>query len=83
MYKFNPPSILENVLAYNRLMVRYLTPQGINVIKDFDGSFFEMHDIASDEFELYDKVYLGGYVHIISDEEAADLEAAGYEVTAL
>jgi hypothetical protein len=83
MYEFKPPSILENVLSYNRLMVRYLTPQGLTVAKEFGGGFVEMHDIASDEFELYEKVYLGGYIHIVTDEEASELESAGYEVTAL
>jgi hypothetical protein len=82
MYKFVPPSSIENPMGYGRLLMRYLTPQGITVIKS-GSTYFETRYPTTDELESADIVYVGGYVHIVSDEEAASLEAAGYEVTAL
>lgn len=82
MYKFVPPSSKENPMGYGRLLMRYLTPQGITVIKT-GSRYLEVRYPTTDELESADIVYTGGYVHIVSDEEAASLQAAGYEVTAL
>lgn len=82
MYKFIPPSSEENPMGYGRLLMRYLTPQGITVIKT-GSTYLEVRYPTTDELESADIVYEGGYVHIVSDEEAASLAAAGYEVTAL
>jgi hypothetical protein len=82
MYKFVPPASLENPMGYGRLLMRYLTPQGITVIKT-GSTYSEVRYPTTDELESADIVYTGGYIHIVSDEEAASLQAAGYEVTAL
>lgn len=58
-------------------MFRYLTEYGITVAKS--GSTFTEIDYPSyDELADYDKWWLGGYEHIVSDEDGAALAAAGY-----
>ena len=69
-------------MGRGRLLMRYLTPQGITVLKH-GSTYSQVRYPTTDELEAADVVYTGGYIHIISDEEAASLEAAGYEVTAL
>lgn len=56
---------------------RFYGPEarGRNVYKLDDGTYTEV-DIR-DEGQI-EKIYHGGHVHIITDQEAADLTAAGY-----
>lgn len=78
MYKFLPPAYKENPLAYNRLGFRFLTLQGYAVAKQ-GSNFIELSVLSLDEVGEYDKVWLGGYIHYISDEDGAALAAAGYD----
>ncbi len=77
MYKFIPPAYNENPLARNQLMFRCLTPQGYAVLKK-GSTFTEMPVVSLDEVNDYDKVWLGGYIHYVSDEDGTELAAAGY-----
>lgn len=69
-------------MGYGRLLMRYTTPQGITVLKN-GSTYSEIRYPTTDELESADVVYLGGYIYTVSNEEAASLQAAGYEVTAL
>lgn len=82
MFKFVPPSSKENPMGFGRLLMRYTTPQGITVLKT-GSEYYEVRYPTTDELESADVVYIGGYVYTVDAEEAASLEAAGYEVTAL
>lgn len=59
------------------LWSRVMYTQGDAVIKYLDGTFKQVTIWDPDE-QGVDKVYLGGYVHMVTDEEAAALTLAGY-----
>lgn len=80
VYKFTPPFVYELPLAYNRLMIRCLTPRGVTV--GLKGSQFVEFDYPlEEELRECDKFWRGGYVHYIDDvDDANALIAAGYDV---
>lgn len=82
VFKFTPPTSKENPAGVGRLLYRYLTPQGISVAK-IDGEYYDVRYATTEEIESFDVFYEGGYTHTVSNEEAAELQAAGYSVTPL
>lgn len=78
-YRFKPPSIKEGPIGDHRLFDFYEMPRGITVLK-YEGQYYETRWPQSEDLELAEKWYLGGSWTKVSDEEAADLMAAGYEV---
>ena len=82
MYQFTTPYIEEGVNTGHRLFDRMRFHKGISVLKIGD-EFVELRYPSQDELALASVYYMGGHTHIISDADAADLIAAGYEVTAL
>jgi len=53
--------------------------EGIWVVLDGD-TFREFDALYGDDMALYDRVYQGGRVYELTDQEALDLIEAGYEV---
>lgn len=75
---FEPPT--DDFVAWDdagddRLSFVKPGPRGRNVFKMVDGSFTEYQPMDQDSIAI---TYHGGHVHTITDEEAADLTAAGY-----
>lgn len=62
-----------------RLLSWYRTTRGFTVVKE-DGQFRNVIFVPSELFDTAERVYQGGFTYNITDAEAADLIAAGYEV---
>jgi hypothetical protein len=82
MYQFTTPYIEEGVDTGHRLFNRMRFRKGLSVLKIGD-EYIETRYPSQDELAMCSFYYMGGHVHNVSDVEAADLIAAGYEVTAL
>lgn len=82
MYQFEPPYIEEGVDTGHRLFNRMRFRKGISVLK-IGNEFVELRYPSQDELAMASVYYMGGHIHTVSDSDAADLIAAGYEVTAL
>lgn len=82
MYQFEPPYIEEGVDTGSRLFNRVRFRKGLSVLK-IDGEYYEMRYPSQDDLAMASVYYMGGHIHTVSDADAADLIAAGYEVTAL
>ena len=80
MYQFTTPYVDEGPLGGGRLFYRMKLTRGISVLK-IDGEYYEVRTPSQDEIALASIFYQGGMVHSVSDEEAADLIAAGYDPT--
>lgn len=78
-YRFTTPTVSEGPAADGRLFSRYRLLRGITVLK-IDGEYYELRYPSSEEVENADEAYIGGYSYEVSEEEKADLEAAGYTV---
>lgn len=82
---FTPPTVErpmapDDRLAYrpfNRLRMKV----GQTVLKRTDGSYITISDGDPADVDAAAAIYFGGRAYEISDDEAASLEAAGYEVT--
>jgi hypothetical protein len=79
-YYFTPPTYqLKNANA-GPLLSRYYMDHGYAVVKR--GSTYEnIINPAQDLWDTADAVYLGGHKHLVTDAEAALLNAAGYSTT--
>jgi len=53
--------------------------RAFSVVKE-DGQYRNVIYVASELFDTAEKVYQGGYKYDVSDADAAELIAAGYEV---
>jgi hypothetical protein len=78
-YVFTPPTYSERNVNGGRLLSWYSMTRSFSVVKE-GGQYRNVIYVASELFDTAEKVYQGGYRHVISDVEAADLIAAGYEV---
>lgn len=77
-YIFKTPVSEEGPIGPHRLWEFYRLERGITVLK-IDGEYYETQSVAQEEMDVADAVYLGGHEYEVSDEEAAELTAAGYE----
>ena len=82
MYTFNPPTVDEGIYHPNLLIRRMKLSRGISILK-IDGQYYETRSPSMDEVNEADIFYQGGRTYTVTDSEAADLQAAGYEVVAL
>jgi hypothetical protein len=75
--RFDGPTTLVGGDRIANRLARFYRPRerGRNVYQLVDGSFTEV-DQAN--YDVVLKVYHGGHVHTLSEEEYADLLAAGY-----
>ena len=80
---FTPPTVERAAEAAqsSRLFCRLKIPVGQSVLKSASGSYATVQNPADEDVSAAAIAYLGGRTYEISDEEAADLTAAGYEVT--
>lgn len=76
-YKFNTPFEKQGPIGSHRLWQFYGLERGITVVKVEDG-YYETQDVSQEEMDEALAVYLGGSEYVVSDEEAAELTAAGY-----
>lgn len=77
MYQFYTPTV-DYPAGNDRLLRRYRIPTGVSVIRNLDGSYRTQEIPTEDDFKLSSKVYLGGHVHLVTNEEAAELMSAGF-----
>jgi hypothetical protein len=77
-YTFVTPTVKMGPVGEHRLFEFFLLDVGVTVIK-FDGEYSELLYSDEDFLSQCEKVYRGGYEHIVSDEDAQELIDAGYE----
>jgi hypothetical protein len=82
MYQFETPYIEEGVDTGHRLFNRMRFRKGISVLR-IDDEYIEMRYPSQDEIAIASVYYMGGHTYKVSNAEAANLQAAGYTVTAL
>ena len=78
-YTFITPYVKEGPAGTGRLFERYSLNRGVSVYRN-NGVWHEDRYLSEDEITQYDRFYLGGHNHIVSQSEANELIAAGYEV---
>jgi hypothetical protein len=76
---FIPPTVEEGPIGGHRLFYFYEMTRGESVLK-IDGQYVQIRTPSQDEIELATEVYIGGHEYPVSDEVAAELLAAGFEV---
>jgi hypothetical protein len=76
---FIPPYFFEGPIGGHRLFQFYQRLVSTSVLK-IDGQYVEIREPSQDEEALATEFYLGGHEYPVSDEVAAELIAAGYEV---
>lgn len=79
MYKFIPPTVEEGPAGTGSLFFRYRLSRGVSVLK-INGEFYEIRFPTQDDIAMAEKFYQGGHEHIVTTQEKAELEAAGYTV---
>lgn len=81
-YLFEPPTVprpfsLNVREGAHRLWGRVTYPAGLALVRRPDGSFKTSPVVDRDDPEA-DFIYVGGHVYTVSDDEAAQLQGAGY-----
>jgi len=76
---FIPPYFFEGPIGGHRLFQFYQRLVSTSVLK-IDGQYVEIREPSQDEEALATEFYLGGHEYPVSDEVAAELIAAGFEV---
>jgi hypothetical protein len=76
---FIPPTVSEGPIGGHRLFYFYEMDRGESVLK-IDGQYVQIRTPSQDEIDLATEVYIGGHEYPVSDEVAAELIAAGFEV---
>jgi hypothetical protein len=77
-YIFKTPTVDEGPIGPDRLSQFYTLPRAISVLKS-EGRYYQVRYPTQHEVDEAEKVYLGGYLHKVSDEDAQELIDAGYE----
>lgn len=77
MYEFRTPTVKEGPTGFSRLDQFYTYDKGVSVLK-INGVYIEKRYPISNELAEADVAYVGGHVYTVTDDEAADLTAAGY-----
>lgn len=85
MPTFNPPVRYQSLVTPGtrgvaRLLFRHYRgiPVGITVIRRQNGTYYQKQYPTHEELQAAAAYYLGGSVYQITEQEAADLIAAGY-----
>jgi hypothetical protein len=77
-YQFKTPTVDEGPIGPDRLSQFYTLPRAVSVLKS-EGVYQLIRYPTQTEVAEAQKFYQGGYIHIISDEDAQELIDAGYE----
>ena len=82
MPHFTPPTVRRAAewAANHPLIGRIKIPVGITVLKSPSGGYTAVENPSTQDIDAAAITYLGGHTYTVSDAEAADLTAAGYEV---
>ena len=81
-YVFSPPTYVERPITGERLTeTRLKVTRGTTVLKSFAGAYTQTNYPTQDDIAGAAVAYLGGHDYVVSDTEAAALQAAGYTVT--
>jgi hypothetical protein len=76
-YTFTTPMVKEGPIGRGRLFSFFQLRRGVTVLKT-NGQYFEYRFPSADILAQVDKYYLGGSEYVVSEQEAAELTAAGY-----
>jgi hypothetical protein len=76
-YRFDPPTVKETPMAWNRLMIRYGIHRGISVLR-IDGVYSSYRYPSLQEINTASEVYIGGHSYIIDESVKTLLTSAGY-----
>lgn len=79
MYTFNPPTVKEGPAGFGPLFYRIGLDRGISVLK-INGEYYEVRSPSQDEIDESEIFYQGGRTYQVTESEANELIAAGYEV---
>lgn len=77
IYTFAPPTVLEPTGINHPLFGRMRLAVGVTVLKR-DALYRQLTFPSAEEIDLSDIAYLGGHEYLVTNEEAASLQAAGY-----
>ena len=75
-YTFTTPTFKEGPIGGHRLFMFRTLDKGVTVVREGSG-FIEVR-YPSEDFLAGRQYWLGGHVHTIDDDTAAELMAAGY-----
>ena len=76
MYQFYTPTVRYPV-GDKGLFRFYQYNVGVSVLREHDGTYRTVETPSGDDMANADRVFLGGHVHLVTDEEAAEIQAAG------
>lgn len=79
-YIFTTPVVEEGPSGGHRLFYFFRLKRGITIVMD-NGVYSQKRWMSEDELQVFDKVYLGGHEHQVTEEEKAALIAGGVGVT--
>lgn len=74
---FEPPYVEEGPAGGGPLFSRFQLRRGVTVLKN-GGVYTEHRYPSQEQVDAADIAYIGGYRHVVSDDEATALTAAGY-----
>ena len=77
---FLAPATPERVVGQDPLFTKLRIWRGATLLKS-NGSYRTVWNPSPEELDAADVIYLGGHTYSVSEQEAASLMAAGYEVT--
>ncbi len=73
---FRPPA--ETQARGQHGSLRFGVPVGVTVLRSASGEWTETTTPTSTEIDQASRAFLGGHIHLVTEEEAAELFAAGY-----
>lgn len=79
-YIFTTPVVEEGPSGGHRLFYFFRLKRGISIVKD-NGVYYQKRWMSEDELQVFDKVYLGGHEHEVTEAEKTELINGGVGVT--
>jgi len=79
-YIFTTPVVEEGPSGGHRLFYFFRLKRGITIVKS-GNSYYQKRWSSQDELEIFDKVYLGGHEHEVTEAEKTGLINGGVGVT--
>lgn len=76
-YTFTPPTVEEGPAGGHRLFDFYTLDRGVTVVR-VGNRFQQVRYPTQDFLESVDEYWRGGFDHVVDDDTAAVLDAAGY-----
>jgi hypothetical protein len=80
-YIFDTPTVAEGPAGGHRLFYFYKLNRGITIIKD-NGVYKQVRYMVDGDLQNYQESYLGGHLHIVSEDVRTALIAGNVGVTA-